>query len=208
MTILLQSNFLKKINKLKGEEIDRLSDNICQSLSDIHIEKDLDINWIDEYIIDKNYSLYRHGLIRKQGLKDYILIDYINENIHLLKDRIASRSIKDSSIIASDFDDNFNISFEKSDIFSDKIIDYLDLNIIAYVNKDLAKAIMNKLNNNKFNIKFYKLFTYYTAKYTIDLIDDMSELKNKEDRGEYETIIEFIFDSFEDFTIIKPKWLQ
>ena len=208
MTTLLQSNFLKKIKNLNGEEIDRLADNICQSLSDIHIVKDSDITWMDKYIIDKNYSLYRHGLIKKQGLKDYILIDYINENIHLLMDRIVSRSIKNSSIIASDFDDNFNISFEKSDIFSDKIIDYLDLNIIAYVNKDLAKAIMNKLNNNKFNIKFYKLFTYYTAKYTIDLIDDMSELKNKEDREEYETIIEFIFDSFEDFTIIKPKWLQ
>lgn len=208
MTTLLQSNFLKKIKNLNGKEIDRLSDNICQTLSDIHSEKDSDINWMDKYIIDKNYSLYRHGLIKKQGLKDYILIDYINENIHLLRDRIVSRSIKDSSIIASDFDDNFNISFEKSDIFSDKIIDYLDLNIIAYVNKDLAKAIMNKLNNNKFNIKFYKLFTYYTAKYTIDLIDDMSDLKNKEDREEYETIIKFIFDSFEDFTIIKPKWLQ
>ena len=208
MTTLLQSNFLKKIKNLNREEIDRLADNICQSLSYIHIEKGSDITWMDKYIIDKNYSLYRHGLIKKQGLKDYILIDYINENIHLLRDRIVSRSIKDSSIIASDFDDNFNISFEKSDIFSDKIIDYLDLNIIAYVNKDLAKAIMNKLNNNKFNIKFYKLFTYYTAKYTIDLIDDVSELKNKEDREEYETIIEFIFDSFEDFTIIKPKWLQ
>lgn len=208
MTILLQNNFLKRIKNLNGKEIDRLSDNICQSLSDIHIEKDSDINWMDEYIIDKNYSLYRHGLIRKQGLKDYILIDYINENIHLLKDRIASRSIKDSSIIATDFDDNFNISFEKSDKFSDKIIDYLDLNIIAYVNKDLAKLLINKINDNKFNIKFYKLFTYYTAKYTIDLIDDMSELKNKEDRDVYESIIEFIFDSYDDFTLIKPKWLE
>ncbi|WP_103980955.1 hypothetical protein [Helcococcus massiliensis] len=208
MTILLQNNFLKRIKNLNGKEIERLSDNICQSLSDIHIEKDSDINWMDEYIIDKNYSLYRHGLIRKQGLKDYILIDYINENIHLLKDRIASRSIKDSSIIATDFDDNFNISFEKSDKFSDKIIDYLDLNIIAYVNKDLAKLLINKINDNKFNIKFYKLFTYYTAKYTIDLIDDMSELKNKEDRDVYESIIEFIFDSYDDFTLIKPKWLE
>lgn len=208
MTILLQNNFLKRIKNLNGKEIERLSDNICQSLSDIHIEKDSDINWMDEYIIDKNYSLYRHGLIRKQGLKDYILIDYINENIHLLKDRIASRSIKDSFIIATDFDDNFNISFEKSDKFSDKIIDYLDLNIIAYVNKDLAKLLINKINDNKFNIKFYKLFTYYTAKYTIDLIDDMSELKNKEDRDVYESIIEFIFDSYDDFTLIKPKWLE
>ncbi|WP_297377371.1 hypothetical protein [uncultured Helcococcus sp.] len=208
MTTLLQSNFLKKIKNLNGEEIDRLSDNICQSLSDIHIEKDSDINWMDEYIIDKNYSLYRHGLIKKQGLKDYILIDYINENIHLLKDRIVSRSIKDSSIIASDFDDNFNISFEKSDKFSDKIVDYLDLNIIAYVNKDLAKVLVNKINDNKFNIKFYKLFTYYTAKFTIDLIDGMSELNNKEDKEKYEAIIEFIFDSYDDFTLIKPKWLE
>ncbi|WP_311487802.1 hypothetical protein [uncultured Helcococcus sp.] len=208
MTTLLQSNFLKKIKNLNGEEIDRLSDNICQSLSDIHIEKGSDINWMDEYIIDKNYSLYRHGLIKKQGLKDYILIDYINENIHLLKDRIVSRSIKDSSIIASDFDDNFNISFEKSDKFSDKIVDYLDLNIIAYVNKDLAKVLVNKINDNKFNIKFYKLFTYYTAKFTIDLIDGMSELNNKEDKEKYEAIIEFIFDSYDDFTLIKPKWLE
>ena len=208
MTTLLQSNFLKKIKNLNGEEIDRLSDNICQSLSDIHIEKDSDINWMDEYIIDKNYSLYRHGLIKKQGLKDYILIDYINENIHLLRDRIVSRSIKDSSIIASDFDDNFIISFEKSDIFSDKIVDYLDLNIIAYVNKDLAKVLVNKINDNKFNIKFYKLFTYYTAKFTIDLIDGMSELNNKEDKEKYEAIIEFIFDSYDDFTLIKPKWLE
>lgn len=208
MTTLLQSNFLKKIKNLNGEQIDRLSDNICQSLSDIHIEKDSDINWMDEYIIDKNYSLYRHGLIKKQGLKDYILIDYINENIHLLRDRIVSRSIKDSSIIASDFDDNFIISFEKSDIFSDKIVDYLDLNIIAYVNKDLAKVLVNKINDNKFNIKFYKLFTYYTAKFTIDLIDGMSELNNKEDKEKYEAIIEFIFDSYDDFTLIKPKWLE
>lgn len=208
MTTLLQSNFLKKIKKLNGEDIDSLSDNICQILSDTHNEKNLDINCLKEFTIAKNYSLYRHGLIKKHGLKDYILVDYLNENIHLLKDRTASRLIKNSSILNFDFDDKFNISYEKSNSFADKIIDYLDLNVVAFVNKDLANAILQKLNKDKYNIKFYKLFTYYTAKYIIDLIDDMSELKSKEDKEEIKSLIEFIFDSYEDFTLIKPKWLN
>lgn len=207
MTALKQNNFLKKIQDLSSEDTSELSNSIYNQLVKIHKNKNYEDNWLEEFTIDLNLSLYNHGLTKKHGLNDYILIDYLNLNNHLLKNRSKSLLIKNSSIIDGRLNDNL-VEFQNSDKYGDWIIDYTDLNLIAYFNEDLANQIINKVLENNNSIKFYKLFTFYTAKYTIDLINERDKIKEKQDKEFYDEIINYIFDSYEDFTITKANWIK
>lgn len=208
MTNLLENSFLQRVKNLDNLEIEKLSNNLVDKLNRVHKEKDKTINWKEDYIVDSNLSLYNHGLTRNHGLKDYILIDYINNNYYLLKDRMASRLIDDSSILKTNIKEDLTISLNPSEKFGDRLVDYLDLNIIAYYNRKIASNIIKKLEKNDNSVKFYKLFSYYSAKYLIDLINHKNTLKSKEEKEPMQELIDFIFDSFEDFTINKPLWAQ
>lgn len=208
MTNLIHNEFLRKIKNITKEEEDILAKNISSSLLDLHSSKNYDINWQEEYIVDINLSLYQHGLLKDQGLKDYVLVDYLNSNTFLLKDRATSKLIEDNSLLKLDIDDDLNVQYKTSDKYGDKIIDLLDLNIIAFYNSNLARKIFEYKFDKNDSRRIYKLFVFYTAKYTIDLIVEKNKIRNEDELLIYNDIIDFIFDSYEDFTLFIPKWLK
>lgn len=59
-----------------------------------------------------NLSLFKHGLIKNQGLKDYVLIDFFNSITFLLKDGSSSRLIKNNSIFKLIINDDLSLSYE------------------------------------------------------------------------------------------------
>lgn len=208
MTNLIHNEFLRKIKNITKEEEDILAKNISSSLLDLHSSKNYDINWQEEYIVDINLSLYQHGLLKDQGLKDYVLVDYLNSNTFLLKDRATSKLIEDNSLLKLDIDDDLNVQYTTSDKYGDKIIDLLDLNIIAFYNSNLARKIFEYKFDKNDSRRIYKLFVFYTAKYTIDLIVEKNKIRNEDELLIYNDIIDFIFDSYDDFTLFIPKWLK
>ena len=210
MTNCIHNKFLEKMNKLTDEEENILAKNISSLLLEIHSEKISNVNWEQEFTDEMNLSLFKHGLIKNQGLKDYVLIDFLNSNTFLLKDRSVSRLIKDNSIFNLKINDDLSLSYELDKKFGDKILDLVDLNSLAYYNPSVAKKIFIYKSKNINSKKAYKLFTYYSAKYTIDLIVKKSKVNpdNEDLLLEYQEIIDFIFDSYEDFTIYEPKWLK
>lgn len=210
MTNCIHNKFLEKMNKLTDEEENILAKNISSLLLEIHSEKISNVNWEQEFTDEMNLSLFKHGLIKNQGLKDYVLIDFLNSNTFLLKDRSVSRLIKDNSIFNLKINDDLSLSYELDKKFGDKILDLVDLNSLAYYNPRLAKKIFLSKSKNINSKKTYKLFTYYSAKYTIDLIVEKSKVnpENEDLLLEYQEVIDFIFDSYEDFTIYRPKWLK
>lgn len=210
MTNSIHNDFLEKINKLSNEEETILAKNISSLLLEVHEVKDSTVNWKQEFTDEINLSLFKHGLIKSQGLKDYVLIDLLNSNTFLLKDRSVSRLIKGNSLFNLVINDDLSLNYEIDEKLGDKIIDLLELNTLAYYKPSLAKNIFEAKFENLGTKKIYKLFTYYSAKYTIDLIVEKSKV-NSDDEDlllEYQEIIDFIFDSYEDFTVYKPKWLE
>lgn len=196
------ADFLAQVNAIDAKI---LSDEIVSKVEEIHKTKSDKKDWPEEYSHFLNISQYEYGLLTNKGLRDYLLVDYINKNKYIINNRIKSQLIKNSILLNKSILESKDVSYEKSDNFGDKIIDYLDLNVIAYYNKELAKNIINKANKDN-SIKFYKLFTFYTCKYTLDMIRKKESVKDKEYKKEYEKIIDFIFDSYEDFTENRPNW--
>lgn len=74
MINLLQNNFISKIKNLDEKKLSILSKNIVNNINDIHLEKNYQKKWLDEYEISINLSLFNHGLNRDNGVNDYILI--------------------------------------------------------------------------------------------------------------------------------------
>ena len=210
MTNSIHNDFLKKINNLSDEEENILAKNISSLLLDVHEVKDSTVNWKQEFTDEINLSLFKHGLIKNQGLKDYVLIDFLNSNTFLLKDRSVSRLIKDNSIFNFVINDDLTLNYHLDEKLGDKIIDLVELNTLAYYRPSLAKKIFEAKFENLSTKKIYKLFTYYSAKYTIDLIVEKSNINSKDEDLliEYQEIIDFIFDSYDDYTVYKPKWLK
>lgn len=204
---LEDSNIIKIISNLSDSEQDILIENIYQVVDKIHDEK-LQEDWLDMYNVEINLSLFNHGLIKSSGLKDYILSDYLQNNAFFIKDRKISRLIKNSSILDIKIYDDLNVEVSKSEKFGDKILDYLDLNIIAFYNEKFAKKLMNRLINTNHKLRFLKLFSIYSSKYLIDLIVEKDKIENEEEIEKYNEIIEYIIDSFDDFTNYIPKWMR
>lgn len=210
MTNSIHNDFLKKINNLTNEEEIILTKNISSLLLEVHEVKDSTVNWKQEFTDEINLSLFKHGLMKNQGLKDYVLIDLLNSNTFLLKDRSVSRLIKGNSLFNLIINDDLTLNYEIDEKLGDKIIDLVELNTLAYYKPSLAKKIFEAKFKNLNSKKIYKLFTYYSAKYTIDLIVEKSKVNSSDEDLllEYQEIIDFIFNSYEDFTRYNPKWLE
>lgn len=201
-------NFVKKLLKLNDSQKNDLLNNLIIEIHNIHSEKLNDNNWLEVYQTDLNLSLYKHGLIRQPGLDDYIITDYIKNNLYILKNRELSRSILDNSILKIEVNNNCDVEIKLSEKFEDKIRDYVDLNIIAFFDPKFSSDLLNNVINNNNRNKFLKIFSIYTAHYYLDLLIIKNNLKDENEKIELQEILDFIFDSFEQFTNYIPKWMK
>lgn len=201
------NSLLNIIPKLTKKQQNELVEKIYTKISDIHTEKK-EGNWLNEFSSIINLSLFDHGLSKKVGLKDYILIDYLKNNLYQLKGRAISKLIRNSSLLEIEVRDGLEVNIIASDKYGDKILDYVELNVIAYYYPELADKLLNKLIQKNSRTKFLKLYSIYSAKYIIDLILAKENFKDEEEIEFYDNLINFIIDSFEDFTSYKPSWYK
>lgn len=203
-------NFIENLSKLNNDDKRNLAENIVNKIESIHLKKSEKNNWIDLYQTDVNLSMYEHGLIRRAGLKDYILTDYIKNNIYYVKDRGLSKTIINNSIFDIDISDIQNINLLESEKYKDWIMDFVELNVISYFDKEFANYIISKFIKFEDKNKFYKILSLYSAHYCLDMLVYLNKnTKDKEDKlEELVEISNYIFEIYEDFTIHKPKWVS
>lgn len=204
--------FIDRLKKLNRDEKEILAKNIYSKMHEIHKIKDYDINWEEVYQEEVNLTLYKNGLIRSPKnkqliLKEYILTDFIKENFYYVKDRSVSKVIDDNSILRIEILDDLEVNIVESDRYTDKILDYICLNVIAYFDKEFANIFVNNMTL-KSNMKFFKVLSLYTAKYCLDLLVLISNSNNEDDCQSMAEVVDFIFESYDDFTRYMPKWLE
>lgn len=200
------NKYFDKLNKLNSNEKKIYINNLREYFLDCH-NITSDGSWYDKFLIDVNYSMFQHGLIRNQGYRDYLVIDYLKENLYLCEDREMYRLIENSSFIELGFNESLNIEKPFSNEYGDFVKDYVDLNLIAFYDKELARAIVKTMGLNFRNITFAKLFKIYTAKFMVDILVQKDKIKDEETLLIYNNFIDFIYEEYEDFTKYKPNWV-
>lgn len=200
---------LFKLRALQGRIEERdyelISDNIVSYLKGIHSKEVFENDWEDEYIGLMNLAVFNHGLIKKIGLKDYILVDFIEKNKFIIKDRKTSKTLEKHSLMDLVFDDKFNIMKTKT-TNGDYVVDFYTLNVIAIEHPKLAKMIVSKYFSGGVNRKFFRLLSLYTAVYCLNLIAKIDQYPQCNEY--YQNRLDNIFDFYEDFTVEIPTWFK
>lgn len=206
----MKSNYNKyfdKLNKLDNIEKKEYINNLREYFLDCH-NITSEGSWYDQFLVDVNYSMYQHGLIKNQGYKNYLIVDYLKENLYICKNRKMYRLIENSSIIELGFNENLMIEKSFSFEYGDFVKDYVDLNLIAFNDKYLAKEIIKTFDLNFKNLTFAKLFKLYTTKYLIDILIQKEKIKDEEILERYDEFINFIYTEYDDFTRNIPYWVE
>ena len=199
---------LKTIIKkpLLENEIDRLSNNIVDFLKNKHNITSESDNFTEEFNDLVNLYLYEHGLVEEKGLKDYILIDHIEVNRFLIKNRKSTRILFGFSLLDLEIFDNFSIKPLETASFGDYIEDFVALHIISIKNNELANQILNKYG--ELDRKFFRLLSFYTAVFCLHLISKKDKEKNEIKKSKIQSLIDYIYESYEDFTVEIPTWYK
>lgn len=192
------------LNHIEEEDYENLSDSIVKLLKSYHKDK-IEKDWEEKYTNTINLTIYNHGLLKKYGMKDYVLSDFVDRNKFLIKNRNTSK-ILNCRLKDLTFDSDLNICLNFKDDVGDYILDFLDLNRIALYHPKLSKLIVDKYFENKPDRRFFKLLSLYTA---VDCLNFLIVIENEKDPDNKEILVDKfdrIFAMYEDFTREKPTW--
>lgn len=204
-----QASKLKTVVKqdLSAEQIDKLSDNIVLFLKNKHSQKNEEHKFKEEFNDLVNLYLYEHGLLDSVGLKDYILVDFIDRNRFLIKDRKSTGILFTNTILDLDISSDFDVLDFKTNTYGDYIEDFVALHSISMNNVDLANLIVKKYFTTR-DRKFFRLLAFYTAVFTIHLISLKERQSNELKKAKIENLINYIYEVYEDFSVDIPLWIK
>ncbi|MDD7306186.1 MAG: kanamycin kinase [Peptoniphilaceae bacterium] len=202
------SDFLKKADSgLKYQ----IGVNFGQVLKKIHAipVKNLKPNyWYNHVQTKVNLLLYRHGLQEAKEDRDYILIDYLNENMYLTKNtstNILYSNLNDKNIRIYD-KDKIDIRGLKELKYGDGISDFVQINKISINHPEFARGVLDSYYENKpIPRKLYRLLSFYQVYHILDSLVNIRDGQNSYLKAEE---IEEIFKLYDDFSNIKPSWSQ
>lgn len=198
--------FLKSSDKLTSYNIGKEFGTILKKIHSIPV-KNVKPDYWHNYIKTKvNFLLYKYGLQETIEDRDYILIDYLNENIYLTQNtstNLLYTNLNDKNIRVYD-KDKIDIRGLKDLEYGDGISDFVEINRIAIENPDFARGAITSYNEDKtIPRKFYRLLSFYQV-YTI--LDSLVKIRSGENSTLSLEEIEEIFKTYEDFSNIEPFW--
>ncbi len=195
------------IEDLSEEEKNKLAEKIVIKLKDKHFLID-DNSWLQAYNNKISLVLYNHGLSSATGLKDYILVDFIEANNFLLNDR-DSFEIYNHRLE--------NIYLEKEDVVfrtrdkdesGDYIMDFLFLHDLARIDEDFATSLLKKYFDGEPGRKFFRILSFYTAVSCLDLITKYNSIIDPLEKEKLGEKINYLFEIYEDFSEEYPLWYK
>lgn len=199
---------LKKIiNEIPESDYDKIATKIALFLKEIHSNNTVESDWETTYMNLINLTLFNHGLIKQSYLKDYILVDFVEKNKFLIKDRKTYVTIKGNSINDLCINNKFDLLSCELE-FGDYVVDFFMLNVIAKQKPQISNLILEKYFEGPINRRFFRLLSLYTAVYCLNLLVRLDKEKDVERKLFFKERLDFLFDIYEDFTIDIPKWYK
>lgn len=164
--------------------------------------------WHNHVKTKVNFLLYRHGLQEAKEDRDYILIDYLNENMYLTKNtstNLLYKNLNDKNIRIYD-QDKIDIRGLKELDYGDGIADFVEINKIAISHPDFARGVLESYGDNKpIPRKLYRLLSFYQV---YQILESLVNIRDGQTSYLKPEEIEEIFKMYEDFSNIKPSWSQ
>lgn len=195
------------IEDLGEEEKNELVEKIVAKLKDKHHLLD-DDSWLEAYNNKISLVLYNHGLSSATGLKDYILVDFIEANNFLLNDRDSFKiyNLKLENIYLEER----NVVFKTRDKneSGDYIMDFLFLHDLARIDEDFATNLLKKYFDGEPGRKFFRLLSFYTAVSSLDLITKYNSIIDPLEKEKLGEKINYLFETYEDFSEEYPLWYK
>jgi hypothetical protein len=198
------------LDEISLDERYDLGVNFGKILKKIHFIdlKDKKDDWYKLVTTKLNYLLYRHGLNDYKDDNDYILIDYLNQNLYICKNtsnNLLFSSLDYKNIRVYD-GGKLDIRGLKKISTGDGTSDFIKVNKIALDYPEFARGVMKGYHQDKtISRKFYRLLAFYQAYAILKSLVDMRE---KKDAYLSEDEIEKIMQMYDDFSSTKPNWLD
>lgn len=191
-------------NKIDENEAKEIASNMATYLENSCKKKDL----LSEDFVDiTNLFLFEHGLLLNTGLKDYVLVDFIKNNSYLVNGINLPKSIFDSSILELGIEDDLSLSNFNLNKYFDIYKEFVAINAISKSNPYLCNLIVKEMDAKTFDRKFFRVLSFYTAVYCLHLRIDIEREKNEFRKNELNEKLDYMFEVYDDFTQINPKWL-
>lgn len=199
---------------ISSEERIALGETLGQCLKNLHsmrVKNEEGRKTGKDYETRINLVLYQHGLLRDMGKKDYILVDFIMNQRHILK------NILHATLVGEKDFSNWYLNEEGTPQLSngwelqtgDVVSDFVFLNAAAHDFPEFANAVLYSYFDGNPPRKFFRLYALYTA---VDLLDKIVEVNTSTLRGEEKDWelqkVQNVIADFEDFSCIVPKWYE
>ena len=204
--ILLEDYNFKKLAKSKDDY--KIGLSLGKKLRNLHkIKPHIKKDWNEAFTTKSNYLFYMHG-VSDIGDDDYILIDYIRDNIHLTKNLVSTYmypGLDVNNILINENEDILLTGLDFSNI-GDGVFDFVWVNKIAIDNKNLAKGIFDGyFSEEKASIKFFRLLSLYQA-YVI--LDNIVALRNDKETYLSEEEIKSLQKMYDNYNQYIPSWIK
>lgn len=200
--------FLKQSDKKDQYQIGINFGQVLKKIHSIPVKNIKTDYWHNHVKTKVNFLLYRHGLQEAKEDRDYILIDYLNENMYLTKNtstNLLYTNLNDKNIRIYD-KDKIDIRGLKELDYGDGIADFVEINKIAINHPDFARGVLDSYNANKpIPRKLYRLLSFYQV---YQILESLVNIRDGQDPYLKAEEIEEIFKMYEDFSNIKPSWSQ
>lgn len=198
------------INKYQSKYIYNIGLKFGEILKKIHMKKidsNLDYDWHKKVETKINLLLYRQGLSKNNGVNDYILIDYLQNNSYICKNtssNILYEGLNEKNIRIYD-ENKIDIRGLKDLNVGDGISDFVNINKIAIKSPEFAKGVLKSyFKDEQVSRKFFRLLSLYQAYY---LLESLVNIREKRESYLDEEEISDIFSMYDKFSTIIPSWV-
>ncbi len=153
-------------------------------------------------LILHNYYMSKH-----EGPKDYIILDYLNENKYLISDRKPSLLLGLQDVLNINLDDegrlsNVDLTFGQ---MADPYFQFKNLNFLKSEDLDYVNGLIKGYFKDGSTILFFKTMAVYTiVEYLYDEFEDHESINHERINEKVDRILEM----YDDFTDIYPNWYR
>lgn len=206
-----ESSLKDFLNSSTKEESYKIGFKFGDILKNLHLKKVRDYNhgdWYKNIQTKLNLLLYRQGLNKNNDLNDYILIDYLNDNLYICQNtspNILYQNLSDKNIRVYDYKE-LDIRGLKEIKIGDGVSDFVSINKIAIDHPDFARGVFHSYHEGELvSRKFYRLLSFYQA---FVILKSLIDIREKKKSYLNEDQIKQILDFYSDFSEIVPSWIR
>ncbi len=150
---------------------------------------------------------HNYYLCNYTGPKDYILLDYLKDNKHLISDRDTVEFLGIDNLLDISLDDEGrlgNLKFLVEDR-TDPYYQFKDLNLSKSKDWEYSRGLVQGYFNGKPPILFFKTLAVYSI---VEYLYDDLEKQKSVDCESLRKKIDYLLELYEDFSKIYPRWYK